>query len=392
MFFTNLRLRAGGPRFDGWARVVVTHFLHHWLVGIRGGENVLQELAQLFPGAGVHTLVSDPGTLTLLLRSKKIVTSALQKLPGAKRHYTKMLPLFPWAVRTMKVPHETKLVICSDASVVKGAKIPKNAKMVCYCHSPPRYLWDLQEEYARQASTIGAAGRLVFKASVPYVREFDRRSAQRVDHFIANSRFVQKRIQNCYGRESTVINPPVDLEAFVPSGREPEDFYLVVSQLVPYKRIDIAIDAFNALGKRLVIIGRGSELESLKRRAGRTIEFLGSQPKEVLQDHYRRCRAFIFPGIEDFGITPLEAMASGRPVIALAAGGALETVVEGQTGYFFDEQTPEALAAAVRKFEALDAPPPQACCRARAEEFSPAEFRQKVSRFIKSARGVDHVC
>jgi glycosyltransferase involved in cell wall biosynthesis len=297
-----------------------------------------------------------------------------------------MLPLFPWAVRTMKIPDEAKLVICSDASVVKGAKIPVGAKMVCYCHSPPRYLWDLQEEYARQASTIGAVGRLAFKASVPYVREFDRRSAQRVDHFIANSRFVQQRIQKCYGRESTVINPPVDLEAFAPSGRAPEEFYLVVSQLVPYKRIDIAIDAFNELGKRLVIIGRGSELESHKRRAGRTIEFLGSQPKEVLQDHYRRCRALIFPGIEDFGITPLEAMASGRPVIAFAAGGALETVVDGETGYFFNQQTPQALAAAVRKFEALNAPPAAAACRSRAEEFSPDLFRSRIASFLEGAK------
>jgi glycosyltransferase involved in cell wall biosynthesis len=351
---------------------------------MRGGENVLQELVQLFPVAEVHTLVSKPDSLTPQLRSKMIAASALQKLPGATRHYAKMLPLFPWAVRTMKVPDETQLVICSDASVVKGARIPKHANMVCYCHSPPRYLWDLQEEYARQASTIGPVGRLVFKASVPYVREFDRRSAQRVDHFIANSRFVQQRIKNCYGCESTVINPPVDLESFASSGRAPEDFYLVVSQLVPYKRIDIAVDAFNALGKKLIVIGQGSELETLKRRAGRNIEFLGSQTKEVLRDHYRRCRAFIFPGIEDFGITPLEAMASGRPVIAFATGGALETVVDGETGYFFHEQTPDALVAAVRKFEALDSPPGAAACRARAEDFSPELFRSRIASFLES--------
>lgn len=360
------------------------HYLHHWLVNMRGGENVLQELLRPSPEAALSTLVADTSKMSPWFSAKQITTSSLQKLPGASRHYSKMLPLFPWAVRTMKVPDETKLVICSDASVVKGARIPKHAEMVCYCHSPPRYLWDLQEEYARQASTIGAAGRFVFKASVPYVREFDRRAAQRVDHFIANSRFVQQRIKNCYGRESTVINPPVDLEAFTPSDRDPKDFYLVVSQLVPYKRIDIAIDAFNALGKRLVIIGRGSELEALKRRAGSTIEFLGAQPKEVLQDHYRRCRAFIFPGIEDFGITPLEAMASGRPVIAFAAGGALETVVDGQTGYFFHQQTPEALAAAVRKFEALDSPPAAAACRLRAEEFSPELFRSRIAAFLES--------
>jgi glycosyltransferase involved in cell wall biosynthesis len=362
----------------------LTHFLHHWLVSMRGGENVLLKLLQLFPASGVQTLVKDTANLCPSLQARTIQPSSLQNLPGAAKHYTKMLPLFPWAVRTMRMPPDTRLVICSDASVVKGARIPKSAKMVCYCHSPPRYLWDLQEEYARQASTLGAAGRLVFKASVPYVREFDRRSAQRVDHFIANSRFVQQRIRNCYKRESTVINPPVDLEAFTPSDREPEDFYLVVSQLVPYKRIDIAVDAFNALGKRLVIIGRGSELEALKRKAGRTIEFLGAQPKDVLQDYYRRCRAFIFPGIEDFGITPLEAMASGRPVIAFATGGALETVVDGETGYFFHEQTPECLVAAVREFEALEAPPPAAACRLRAEEFSPELFRSRIASLLES--------
>jgi glycosyltransferase involved in cell wall biosynthesis len=361
-----------------------TALLHHWLVGMRGGEKVLEEISSFFPNAPIHTLVAQIDKLTPALRERRILASTLKLVPGAKRHYTKCLPLFPWAVRSLKLGPQVKLIVCSDASVVKGARLPRGANMICYCHSPPRYLWDLQEEYARQASTIGVAGRLVFKASVPYVREFDWRSAQRVNHFIANSCFVQQRIRNCYDRESTVINPPVDLEAFAPSDREPEDFYLVVSQLVPYKRIDIAVDAFNALGKRLVIIGRGSELEALKRRAGRTIEFLGAQPKEVLQDHYRRCRAFIFPGIEDFGITPLEAMASGRPVIAFATGGALETVVDGETGYFFHEQTPECLAAAVRKFESLAAPPAAAACRLRAEEFSPELFRSRIASFLES--------
>jgi glycosyltransferase involved in cell wall biosynthesis len=351
---------------------------------MRGGEKVLVELLRPFPLARVKTLVSDKTKLCQSLQARDIQASALQRLPGAAKHYTKMLPLFPWAARTMKMPIDTRLVICSDASVVKGARIPKNAKMVCYCHSPPRYLWDLQEEYARQASTIGAAGRLVFKASVPYVRDFDRLSAQRVDFFIANSKFVQQRIRRCYGRESTVINPPVDLEAFDPSGCAPDDFYLVVSQLVPYKRIDVAVDAFNALGKRLVVIGRGSELEALKRRAGRTIEFLGSQPKEVLQDYYRRCRALIFPGIEDFGITPLEAMASGRPVIAYAAGGVLETVVEGVTGLLFRDQSPEALSQLVRDFERLYNAPRPGLCRAQAEKFSSERFRHEFQSFLAS--------
>ncbi len=355
---------------------------HHWLVGMRGGESVLQELAGLLPGSPIHTIVADPGNLSPELQAHRIATSSLQRIPGASRHYTKMLPLFPWAVRSLRMPQDTKLVVCSDASVIKGAPVPPGAKLVCYCHSPPRYLWDLQEEYARQASGIGSLGRLVFRASVPSVRAFDRRAAQRVDHFIANSKFVQERIRRCYERESVVIHPPVALGQFAPSGREADDFYLVVSQLVPYKRIDIAVEAFNQLGKRLVVIGRGSELEALKRRAGRNIEFLGPQPAEVLQDRYQRAKALIFPGIEDFGITPLEAMASGRPVIAYAAGGVLETVVDGATGLFFETQTPEALAATVLRFEALAQSFKPEICRRRAEAFAPQRFRDEVAGFI----------
>lgn len=363
------------------------HFLHHWLVSMRGGENVLQELFHLFPEAPLSTLVADVAKLSYPLRGKTITTSVLQMLPGAIRYYPFLLPLFPLATQTLRISNTIKLVFCSDAAVIKGVRIPNNAKMVCYCHTPPRYLWDLREEYARHSSTIGLVGRLLFRASVSYVREFDRRAAKRVDFFIANSKFVQQRIRSCYNRESTVIYPPVDLTSFTPLHHNAENFYLIVSQLVPYKRIDIAVDAFNKLGKRLVVIGFGSEFEALKRRACRNIEFLGSQPKEVLQNYYRRCRAFIFPGVEDFGITPLESMASGRPVIAFAAGGALETIIPQTTGFYFYEQTPEALAAAVCSFEDLKSPPLQTACRARAEQFSPTVFRDRISSFLSNQIG-----
>jgi glycosyltransferase involved in cell wall biosynthesis len=349
---------------------------------MRGGEKVFQELGAMFPEAPVHTLVADPDRLESDLRARTIVPSALQRVPGAAKSHGRMLPLFPWATKTIRIDPEAKLVVCSDAAVIKGAPIPRDAKLVCYCHSPPRYLWDLSEEYARRSAGLGVVGRMVFRAVVPYVRNFDQKAAQRVNLFVANSEFVRRRIKNCYAKDSVVVHPFVDLGSFVPSGEEPDEFYLIVSQLVPYKRVDIAIEAFRQLGKKLVVIGAGSESCQLQASAPRNVEFLGAQPLSVLQDHYRRCRALIFPGVEDFGITPLEAMASDRPVIAYGEGGVLESVVENQTGFFFREQTAEALAFAVRNFEAasIDAQ----ACRRRAELFSRSRFRTEMERAIEN--------
>jgi glycosyltransferase involved in cell wall biosynthesis len=358
---------------------------HHWLVNMRGGEKVFQELGAMFPEAPVHALLVDPVKLESDLRARKITPSALQRLPGAARNHTRMLPLFPWATRTVKIDPNTKLVVCSDAAVIKGAPVPRSAKLVCYCHSPPRYLWDLREEYARRTAGLGVVGRMVFRAVVPYVRKFDQKAAQRVDLFVANSEFVRHRIKNCYGKDSLVVHPFVDLGSFAPSGKEPDDFYLIVSQLVPYKRVDVAIEAFRQLGKKLVVIGAGSESRQLQTSAPRNVEFLGAQPLSVLQDHYRRCRALIFPGVEDFGITPLEAMASGRPVIAYGEGGVMETVIDRVTGFFFREQTPESLASAVRNFEALSVDPQ--ACRLRAEQFTRERFRSEMQQAIALVGG-----
>jgi len=354
---------------------------HHWLIAERGGEKVLQSFSTLFPQATLYTLVAtdDQDRFGSWLSGHSVIASPLQRFPAVERRYKALLPFFPWALKRLKVKQGTKLLLSSDASVVKGMQIPEGCLHVCYCHSPPRYLWSMQETYLKQSSGLGAFGRLVFKAVTPYVRSFDHKAAQRVDHFIANSNFVAERIKRCYGKDSTVIYPPVATDDFIYSS-EKGDFYLVVSELVPYKRIDIAVEAFNQNGKRLLIIGSGSELEYLKSIAQPNVEFLGRAPFQTLKEAYSKCRAFIFPGIEDFGITPLEAQSSGTPVIAYGEGGALETVINAETGLFFDSQTADALVEAVARFEGMQFD--SLACRRQAERFSEPRFRQEIKDFL----------
>jgi glycosyltransferase involved in cell wall biosynthesis len=352
---------------------------HHWLVRMRGGEKVLEQFCLLFPGAPIHTMVAEPSRVSETIRKHPIRPSLLRFIPRSTNHYKSLLPLFPAAVRRMRVDPATRFVLSTDASVVKGLGCPPDVPHVCYCHSPPRYLFDMHETYARHTAGLGALGRIVFRFVTPYVRRFDYAAAQRVTHFIANSRFVQQRITTFYGRDSVVIHPPVDVDAFDPT-RPAEDFFLIVSELVPYKRVDIAIDAFNQLRKPLVIIGDGSEMAALRQRAGPTIRFLGRQPFAALKDHNERCRAVLYTQIEDFGITAVEAQAAGRPVIAFRGGGALDSVVEGETGMFFDEQTGGSLAEAVTRFEGRSFEP--AACRANAARFRPEEFRAQIQRHL----------
>ena len=354
---------------------------HHWLVGMRGGEKVLEQFDILFPRAPIYTLIANRANLTDELRRHEIHESSLRRLPGAAKHYKKLLPLFPRAFNGLKVSSKTRFLLSSDASTTKGLRYDPSIPHVCYCHSPARYLWGMQETYLQHAAGMNAASRALFRSVVPFVRMFDYEGAQRVDHFIANSRFVQQRIRDCYNREATVIHPPVSVDDFR-WDREAEDFYLIVSELVPYKRVDLAVDAFNALGKKLVIIGGGSELASLQQRAKPNIVFLGRQPFPILKDHYERCHALIFPGIEDFGITPLEAQAAGRPVIAYGEGGALETVIANQTGRFFYNHTADELARAVSEFENQWFEPE--VCRRNAERFSPAHFRAQMKNFLET--------
>lgn len=348
---------------------------------MRGGEKVLEQFCLLFPSAPITTLVADSNNLSTIINKHPIKTSILQNL-GGKRFYKQMMPLFPLVVPLMSSGNRGGVVLSSDASVIKGISIPDGVLHICYCHSPPRYLWDLQKTYEEQSGGMGLMGRLVFRCSVPWVRNFDHKAAQRIDHFIANSRFVQERIYTSYGRSSEVIYPPVDVDTFEHQKRR-DNFYLLVSELTPYKRVDLAIKAFKGLPDKLIIIGDGPEGKRLRSQAPENVQFLGRQPFSVLKKHMETCRAFLHPQIEDFGITAVEAQAAGAPVIAYRKGGALETVIEGKTGLFFDNQSDASIREAINhlngrsRFNPMD-------CRQNAEKYRPERFRKEIMDFLKS--------
>jgi glycosyltransferase involved in cell wall biosynthesis len=343
---------------------------HHWLVRMRGGEKVLAAIAELLPDAAIHTLVHDRSAAAIPAPSGRpmpVITSALQRLPGALRYYPHLLPLMPVAFRRMHLP-AVDLVVCSDAAIAKAMTTDPRSRVVCYCHSPPRYAWE--PEIRRQyAGSLSLPLRPLFKLAAERVRRADADAARRVDQFIANSRHVADRIRRHYGRHSLIIHPPVDLPP-QPCRDAREDFYLCVGHHVPYKRLDLAIAACQHLGRRLVIIGDGPDVRRYAPVADNLPAkptFLGYQPDEVVWDHYRRARGLLFPGEEDFGIVPVEAMAHGCPVIAYGVGGACETVVDGVTGVLFREQTEKSLAAAVERAEAL--------------RFDPAALHERMQRF-----------
>ncbi len=358
-----------------------TTLVHHWMEFFRGGEAVLEQFGLLFPDAPISMLVYNRDFLTPSLLRHEYRTSFLQRWPFLRRHFRKLLPIFPEIIRRQHLPKDTRFVLSSDASIIKGVPIPPGAIHICYCHSPPRYLWGLEDSYLESSSHGNAFGRMLFSASLPHLRDFDRKMAQRVDHFIANSHCVRERIRRCYDRDSVVINPPVEISRFDPT-RNRDDFYLIISALVPYKRVDLAVDACSKLGRRLIVIGTGPEEADLKRRAAPCVTFLGWQAGSVVRDHYERCRALLFPGIEDFGITPCEAQAAGAPVIAFGEGGALETVKEGVSGLFFRAQTVQAMTDILRQFEAGPTMHPEAC-HANVVHLGPARFRREIRQFIE---------
>lgn len=359
-----------------------TALAHHWLTQYRGGERVLEQIAATAPGSDVYTLAKRRGLRIPGLKDHSIRTSLLQRIPASAKLYRHLLPLHPAAISRLRVPDDIELLISSDASLIKGITTSDHTTHVCYCHSPPRYLWEMGDEYKRTSM----AARIALDRVADRLRQFDYDSAQRVTHFVANSHFVADRIAKYYDRGAEVIYPPVQVDAF-DSERRREPFALVVSELVPYKRVDLAVRAFNRLGFRLIVIGDGPERGMLESIAQSNVHFLGRQPFQVLKDHYERASLFVFPGIEDFGITPVEAQAAGCPVIAFRAGGALETVIEGRTGKFFDVQNAECLASAVEEFDIATIE--SKTCAAHAATFSTAVFQRRFRQFIRSAINCD---
>ncbi len=363
--------------------------VHYWFVRFRGGERVLEVLANMFPQADIFTLVLDPKALPPSLRSRKFTTSFLQGIPGIRRHYRKFLALFPLALEQFKLD-EYDLVISSEAGTAKGVLTRPHTCHICYCHTPLRYVWDMYQEY-RSSAPGGALGRAFYAVVANYVRQWDYAASARVDYYVASSHNAASRIAKYYRREAEVIHPPVNISSFS-IGTHAEDFYLVVSPLVAYKRVELAIGACNAMGRRLIVIGQGEAMRALQKMAGPTITFLGYQPDDVVRDHYRRCKAFIFPSEEDIGLTPIEAQACGRPVIAFGRGGALETVIgglpassfvpESSTGLFFAEQSAESLADAIRFFELNESRFSPAFIRRHAERFDVARFKAEMGAFI----------
>lgn len=350
--------------------------VHDWLNQIGGAEDVLETLVEMFPHAPIYTSMYWREGMPETYRAWDIRTTWMDRLPGIYRHHQPYLPFYPLAFARLNLSGYD-LVLSNKSGFCHGARTGE-AVHICYCLTPTRYVWDFETYAAREA--LLPALKVALRPIIGLLRRWDYQAAQRVDHFVAISREVQARIRRYYGRDSVVIHPPVDTGRFQPAPT-PEDYYLIASRLVPYKRIDLAVRAFNQLGQPLVIAGDGRDRGALETLAGPTVTFLGRVPDEDMPELFARCRAYVLPGEEDFCIAPVQAQAAGRPVIAYGAGGALDTVVEGATGVFFREPTPEALAAAVRTFDP-DAVDPRVC-RANAEQFAVEVFKEKLNRFVQ---------
>lgn len=352
--------------------------IHDWLPFMGGAERVLTNFLEIYPDAPIYTTVANKEKLDSPLKEADIRVSHLQKGKKSIDNHRKLFPFMPTAIESFNL-NEYDIVLSSSSSVAKGIITNPNTMHICYCHSPMRYGWEFSYEYAGK---MAGKSKIVNKALSYFLsgmRLWDNSSSDRVDYFIANSENVSKRIWKHYRRESVVIHPPVRCNLFKPSEID-EEYFLILSRLQEYKRIDVAVEAFNKNGLPLVIIGDGPEREKLEKMAKSNIKFLGRQPDDIIKGYYSKCKAFIFPGEEDFGITPLEAQASGRPVIAYGKGGALETVVNGVTGVFFEEQNQESLNEAIKKFNTIKFD--KFKIRKHAEKFDESIFKAKIEKFI----------
>ena len=367
--------------------------VHDWLTGMRGGEKVLEVFCELFPDAHLYTLLHEKGNLSNAIESMDIRTSFIQKLPLVKKKYRHLLPIFPTAIERFDL-RGYDLVLSSSHCVAKGVVTSADTLHICYCFTPMRYIWDLYNLYFGK-ERAGMFTRLATSLVLNYLRKWDVASSNRVNKFVAISRYIAERIEKNYGRDSDLIYPPVDCSYFKP-GLVNDGFYLMVSPLAPNKRVDIAVEAFNSIDLPLIVIGSGQEEKKLEKMAGENIKLMGWQSDEIVREHYVNCKALIFPGVEDFGIVPLEAQACGKPVIAFGEGGALETIVSldknvnnkneqsnNATGLFFYEQTAESLAQAVVLFEEIQDQFNWQSIRKNAESFDRVIFKDKIRKYIE---------
>ena len=353
-----------------------TALVHDWLTVPGGSEKVLLELLRLMPGSEVYTSVYDPGPWQDKLAGVPVHTSFLNRIPGAVAHYPKLLPLMNRAFEAFDLA-DYDLVISSSHSCAKNVLTPPDTRHVCYCHTPMRHAW---EPRFLKGEGLGPIGRLSAAALMPSVRRNDLAGASRPDLFVANSSFVARRIEKYYRRDAVVVHPPVEVDEHLIRPRREDDYYLLLGRVIPYKRVDIALAACARLGRRVKVAGTGRALDVARAAAGPEAEFLGYVPDEELGELISGARALLFPGEEDFGIVPVEAQAAGVPVIAYGVAGVLDSVIEGETGVFFSEQTPEAMAAAILHFESTSFD--EQALRDNARRFAPERFRERIAALL----------
>jgi len=356
--------------------------VHDWLTGMRGGERVLEAMCEMYPRADIFTLVHRKGSVSPTIERHRIRTSLVQYLPRATTKYPNYLPLFPFAIEQLSLDGYD-LVISSSSCAAKSVVVPGGAVHVCYCHSPMRYAWDQFEAYFGAARVGHLTSRWLYRPVLSRLARWDASTAGRVNRFLANSAHVAGRIRRYYNREATVVHPPVDTVFFHPADVIPESHFLIVSALVPYKRIDLAIDACAKLGAPLRIVGDGPERRRLEQQAGSDVTFLGWRALDEIRDEYRKAAAVIMPGEEDFGLVPVEAQACGCPTIALARGGALETVKDGETGVLFAEASVDSLAVALQRARAI--PFDRSALRTHAEQFARKRYDEQMRTVIQDA-------
>jgi glycosyltransferase involved in cell wall biosynthesis len=359
-----------------------TCFVHEYLIDYGGAEQVLKGFLEIWPNSPIFTLIYDKeGNCKDIINSTKVIGSFLNKFPYARRKHRAYLPLMPLAIEQLDLSGYD-VVISESHAIAKGVITGPDQLHIGYIHTPIRYAWDMQEAYLKQAGLDKGLRSFITRALLHYLRIWDMRTVAGVDYYIANSNFVARRIMKLYKREAEVIYPPVNVDRFS-LGKEKEDFYITISRLVSYKKVDLIVRAFNRLpGRDLVIIGDGPEIKSLKKIASSNITFMGFQPESVIEDMLKRAKAFVYAAEEDFGIVPVEAQACGTPVIAYGKGGVLETVVEGETGFFFEEQNETVLIEAINAFEGSASLDPDVI-RQNAERFNKARFLREMKSFVE---------